>query len=117
MKTRNLKSSNNPDEQSLLREFRESGDPKILGELYSGYMPLVYGVSLKYLKNRDEAKDAVMDIFEKILVEAREKEVSNFKSWLYVLTKNFCLMKLRSEKSRDEKIDRKSTRLNSSHYS
>jgi RNA polymerase sigma-70 factor (ECF subfamily) len=62
-------------------------------------MHLVYGVSLKYLEDREEAKDAVMQIFEKLVRDLPEQEVRNFKSWLYVLTKNHCLMQIRSQKS------------------
>jgi RNA polymerase sigma-70 factor (ECF subfamily) len=83
----------------LLEYFRINGDPEIIGELYSRYMHLVYGVCLKYLENREEAKDSVMQIFEKLIHELPKYEIQNFKSWLHVLTKNFCLMKIRSDKS------------------
>ncbi len=76
-----------------------SGSLDTLGELYSRYMHLVYGVALKYLGNREDAKDAVMQIFEKLIVDLPGQEVRNFKSWLYVLTKNHCLMQIRSQKS------------------
>jgi len=59
-------------------------------------MELVYGVSLKYFKNREMSQDAVVDIFEKLITELGKHEVDNFRSWLYVLTKHYCLMKLRS---------------------
>ena len=94
-----------PEDRVLLREYLSKGDLEILGSLYSRYMHLVYGICLKYLQNRDDAEDAVMEIFEKLIVEIEKHEVNNFKSWLYVLSKNFCLMKIRSEKSRDRKID------------
>lgn len=71
---------------------------KVLGELFQRYSHLVYGVCLKYLQDRDEAKDAVMEIFEKLIEDLLKHEVSNFKSWLHVLSKNFCLMKLRKRK-------------------
>jgi len=80
------------------------GDPDSLGELYSRYMHLVYGVCLKYLKNREESKDAVMQIFEKLLKDLPAYEIRNFKAWLYVITKNFCLMQLRSRQSSEKKI-------------
>ena len=67
-------------------------------------MHLVYGVCLKYLKNRDESKDAVMQIFEKLIIEIPKQKIENFRSWLYVVTKNYCLMQLRSQKSSDEKV-------------
>jgi RNA polymerase sigma-70 factor (ECF subfamily) len=91
-----------PDEV-LLSEFRSTADPEVLGELYSEYMHLVYGVCLKYLRDRDEAMDAVMQIFEKLMTEIPKHHVENFRSWLHVLTKNFCLMQLRSKKANDEK--------------
>jgi RNA polymerase sigma-70 factor (ECF subfamily) len=88
----------------LIKEFVLSGDLEILGTLYSEYMHLVYGVCLKYLKGREESMDAVMQIFEKLITEVPKQEIHNFRSWLHVVTRNFCLMKLRSQKSEDEKM-------------
>jgi RNA polymerase sigma-70 factor (ECF subfamily) len=93
------------EDHVLLEEYRGSGDLKILGELYSRYMHLVYGLCLKYLRNREDAGDAVMQIFEKLIGEAGQHEIRNFRSWLYVLSKNFCLMKIRSEKSSERRMD------------
>jgi RNA polymerase sigma-70 factor (ECF subfamily) len=92
-------------DEELLGQFMESGGIDVLGELYSRYMHLVYGVSLKYLGNREEAKDAVMQIFEKLLTELPRHRVQYFKSWLYVLTKNHCFMALRSKKSKDRSLE------------
>ena len=94
-----------PDEQ-LLEEFRQSGDLEILGILYQRYMHLVYGVCLRYFKDREEARDGVMHIFEKLISEIPGHQIQKFKSWLYVLTKNHCLMEIRSGKSRERKRDR-----------
>jgi RNA polymerase sigma-70 factor (ECF subfamily) len=91
-------------EEELLAEFRSSGDLELLGELYSGYMHLVYGVCLKYLKDRDSSMDAVMQIFEKLITEIPRHNIENFRSWLHVVTKNYCLMQLRSEKMQNEKM-------------
>lgn len=93
-----------PDE-SLLKQYRSSGDLEVLGNLYARYMHLVYGVCLRYMKDRDDAKDAVMHIFEKLITDAQQHEIRQFKSWLYVLTKNFCLMQIRSQKSKDRRIN------------
>lgn len=71
-----------------------------MGELYQPYMSLVFGVCLKYLKDRDESRDAVMQIFEKLVQSLRDHEVTHFKSWLYVLARNHCLMQLRSKKGK-----------------
>ena len=87
----------------LLREFRSGSDLEILGELYSRYMHLVYGVCLKYLKDRDESMDTVMQIFEKLIIEIPRHEIENFRSWLHVVARNYCLMQIRSKKSSDER--------------
>ncbi len=87
------------NDEILVQQYKESGDIDMLGILYKRYMVLVYGVCLKYLKDRERAKDAVMDIFEKLVVELQKRDVDNFKSWLYVVAKNHCLMSLRSKKS------------------
>lgn len=96
-----------PDQsdEELLRLFRDSGSLDSLGELYSRYMHLVYGVALKYFQDREEAKDAVMQIFEKLISDLPGHEVRNFKSWLYVLTKNHCLMFIRSRKSSEGRME------------
>jgi len=84
----------------LLDSYKKSGDLTVLGELYNRYMPMVFGVSMKYLKNREESRDAVMQIFEKLVQSLQEHEVTYFKSWLYVTARNHCLMQLRSQKGR-----------------
>ena len=91
-------------DEDLLQKFSSTADLEALGELYSGYMHLVYGVCLKYLKNRDESMDAVIQIFEKLIIEIPKQRIDNFRSWLYVVTKNYCLMQLRSQKTQKERI-------------
>ncbi len=86
------------EEKQLIERFRESQDLDLLGKLYQPYMHLVYGVCLKYLRDSDLAQDAVMAIFEELVVKLSKHEVENFKSWLYVLSKNHCLMELRKQK-------------------
>jgi RNA polymerase sigma-70 factor (ECF subfamily) len=92
-------------DEDLLEQFSRTGDLEVLGELYSDYMHLVYGVCLKYLRNRDESKDAVMQIFEKLIIEIPKQRIENFRSWLHTVTKNYCLMQLRSDKSKQEKFN------------
>lgn len=74
---------------------------EVLGELYQRYIHLVYGVSLKYLKEKVIAQDATMQVFEQLVEKALKHEIENFKSWLHVLTRNHCLMYLRSRKHKD----------------
>ena len=99
------KNKEDKSDEELLTGIPSGGDLEVLGELYSRYMHLVYGVCLKYLKDRDESKDAVMQIFEKLIIEIPKQNIENFRSWLHVVTKNYCLMQLRSEKSQSEKFN------------
>jgi len=91
------------DEQLLLR-YKLSGDLEVLGQLYQRYMPMVYGLCLKYLHNEELSKDAVMQIFEELIDKAKKHEVAQFRSWLYVLSRNYCLMHLRRT-SKNEAIN------------
>ncbi|MBC7867160.1 MAG: sigma-70 family RNA polymerase sigma factor [Gloeobacteraceae cyanobacterium ES-bin-316] len=86
-----------PDDE-LVVNYKTTGDLRVLSDLYQRYMELVYGVCLKYLKDEEEAKDAVLNIYEELVNKVKKYEINNFKSWLYQLAKNHCLMKLRSGK-------------------
>lgn len=89
--------NNEFDEQAMLLEYRSTGNLTILGKLYERYMPLVFGLCLKYFKDEERSKDAVMQIFEELVKKLKRHEVSNFKSWLYTLSRNHCLMSIRSD--------------------
>lgn len=89
---------NGTSDAELLAAYRRSADLALLGDLYSRYMDMVYGACLKYLKSPDDAQDAVMAIFEELVGKLQKHEVDNFRSWLYTLAKNHCLMRLRAEK-------------------
>jgi RNA polymerase sigma-70 factor (ECF subfamily) len=82
-------------DHELILKYRENADPDVIAELFQRYTHLVYGVSLKYLADRDDAKDAVMEIFEGLFEDILKNEIHNFKSWLHTVTRNHCLMKLR----------------------
>jgi RNA polymerase sigma factor (sigma-70 family) len=101
-----LITGHNVTDDELVAEYFSNGKLKIIGELYKKYTHLVYGVCLKYLKNEEKSKDAVMEIFESLIEKLRIHKVSNFKSWLYTVTKNHCLMLLRSDSSYTKLKDR-----------
>lgn len=84
----------------LIDAYQKHHDSDVLGELYNRYLHLVYGLCLKYLKNRPDAQDATMEIYEVLADKLLQFEVTHFKSWLYIVARNHCLGKLRkSEKS------------------
>ena len=92
---------NKPDDATddeLVNSYRLTGDVAVLGKLYERYMPLVFGVCLKYLKDEELSRDAVMSIFEELVTKVKQHEIKQFRAWLYVLSRNHCLMQLRSDK-------------------
>lgn len=82
---------------TLLDLYKKDKDTKWLGYLFERYSLLVFGVCMKYLKQTNEAKDATQQVFEKAFVEINKYEVSYFKSWIYSIARNYCLMQLRSK--------------------
>jgi RNA polymerase sigma factor (sigma-70 family) len=88
-------------DDELINMYRANGDVAVLGKLYERYMGLVYGVCLKYLKDEELAKDAVMGIFEELVEKVKKHQIETFRSWLYVLGRNYCLMQLRAGKKMD----------------
>jgi RNA polymerase sigma-70 factor (ECF subfamily) len=95
---KNIPTSNLSDTE-LISAYKNKADKAILGKLYVRYMDQVFGVCLKYFKDAERAKDAVMDIYEELCTKLLQHEVVNFKAWLAVLARNYCLMQLRSPKN------------------
>ena len=86
-------------DKELVTSFKQSGEINYLSILYQRYMDLVFGVCLKYFKDTERSKDAVMEIFEELNTKLRQHEVENFKGWLHVLARNYCLMQMRSPRN------------------
>lgn len=93
------------DDLELVHRFRFSYDTKYVGELYLRYTHLIYGMCLKYLVSEGEARVAVIEIFEKLIVDLKKHEIKNFKAWLYTVTKNHCVVKIRKENAGDIKAN------------
>jgi RNA polymerase sigma-70 factor (ECF subfamily) len=94
----NSKKSDPATDEVLLRRYRQSGDLAVLAELFQSYSAMVYYVCYRYLQNADQSKDAVMQIFEELITKVNKQEIKQFGSWLHVLSRNYCLMQLRSAK-------------------
>ncbi|MDX1954336.1 MAG: sigma-70 family RNA polymerase sigma factor [Chitinophagaceae bacterium] len=88
-----------PDSELLMR-FSTSQDNKWLGILLERYTLLLFGVCMKYLKNEEEARDSVQQVFLKAITELQKYKVEYFKSWIYMVAKNHCLMKLRDRQGK-----------------
>jgi len=87
------------DDAQLVRRYKVTGELPWLSSLYQRYMDLVYGVCLKYLKDPETSKDAVMNIFEELIHKLKAHDPQNFRAWLYTLSRNHCLMHLRTPKN------------------
>ena len=94
--------TNYTDDETQLNNYHKSGDVAVLGKLFEQYVSLIYGVCLKYLKDEEDAKDAVMGIFEELIIKVKQHKIKQFRSWVYVLSRNYCLMKLRAGKRVEE---------------
>ncbi len=87
----------NASDEDLIALFKKEGSTQVIGLLYERYGHLVMGTCMKYMKNQMDAEDLVMKIFEEIGQKLMRFEVQHFKSWLYQITRNECLMVLRKK--------------------
>ncbi|GAB4011458.1 sigma-70 family RNA polymerase sigma factor [Spirosoma migulaei] len=87
------------DAADYVAAYRATGDLAILGELYEQHMELIYAVCYNYLRDEDEAKDAVMNLFEQLVTDLRRHEVQQFGPWLHSVARNYCLMQLRKNQA------------------
>lgn len=88
-----------PDtDEELIARYKATKDSRWVGLLYQRYTHLCLGVCMKYLKNEDDAKDAVMQVFEKLLDDLLRHEIQFFQGWLHTYLRNHCFMSLRKKR-------------------
>ena len=87
-------------DQELLDRWYSDRNNEWLGILLQRYTLLLFGVCMKYIKQEDEARDCVQQIFVKVITELAKYRVEYFKSWIYTIARNHCLMKLRDQHGR-----------------
>ena len=95
----------------IIKEYLQTQNSSFFSILYRKYAGKVYGKCLSILRNEDEAKDAVQDIFVKIMLNLGNfGEKSQFSTWVYSITYNFCIDLIRKRKKEktlfSEDIDR-----------
>ncbi len=93
-----MSSTHELTDEQLIARYKESENSLWVGYLFQRYSHLVYIICLKYLKNTEESKDASMQIFEKLCTDLKKHDVHHFRSWLYKVAKNYCLMQIRQHK-------------------
>jgi RNA polymerase sigma-70 factor (ECF subfamily) len=89
----------------LISQYKETGDAAYVGELFERYSALIYGICRKYIDDREACKDASMEVFEYLLTELKKYEIQQFKHWLGRATRNFCLMRIRKDTSRNQRME------------
>jgi len=86
-------------DEELIMAFNQFRDNQYFSQLFERYTHLIFGICMKYLSDEENAKDAVMQIFEKLYNDMDQLEIYSFKNWIYTVAKNHCLMKLRKKKT------------------
>lgn len=87
----------------LVALYKKQTDKQVIAELYKRYTHLILGMCIHYFKDRDEAKDMVLRIFEKLLHELKKREVENFKGWLTFVVRNYCISEIRKKQSQQKR--------------
>jgi len=85
-------------DEDLVFQYALSHQDEIIDELFERYIHLVFGLCIKYLKHEEQAQDMAMIIFEELAGKLQKFEINHFKSWLYTVARNACLMELRKKK-------------------
>ena len=87
-----LKKNSKIQDLELVRFYQETRKSVYLGELFTRYSSFAVAVCMKYLRDEENSKDAAMDIFEKLAEDLKKQKIEYFKSWLYSVIRNHCLM-------------------------
>lgn len=97
---RTIATPQSDSDAALLQRYGETGDLAVLGQLFNRHAEMVYYVCYRYMQDAEDSKDAVMHNFEELTVKVNKQEIREFGSWLYVLSRNHCLMRLRARKNK-----------------
>ena len=86
------------DDQYYIAKITQ-GDTNSFEVLVNRYKDLVFTLAFRMLKNREEAEEVSQDTFLKVFKSlAKFKGESKFSSWIYRVTYNTCLDKIKKQK-------------------
>ena len=91
-------------DEELLKHYKQSGNKDVFADLFKKHVTVVYGTCLFYLQDKDEAQDATMQLFEKLMLDINKREIDNFKGWLSFVVRNHCISIIRKNKSQSKSI-------------
>lgn len=89
------------NDEELINIYKSNQNQKVIAILFDRYIHLVFAGCMKYLKNEEDSQDTAMEVFESLSEKILKYTIDHFNSWLYITTKNACLMKLRKQKPID----------------
>jgi RNA polymerase sigma factor (sigma-70 family) len=102
------KNSQDLTDEELLERFKADDNSEWIGILFDRYAILLLGMCMKYLKNEEDARDSVQQIFLKVLADINKHKVQFFRAWIYQVARNHCLMQLRHKNQvRQEEVSEK----------
>ena len=90
----------NRTDTELISEYKRTGNNQPVEVLFDRYAHLVYALCMKYLKNEEESRDAVINIFEKLMVSLKKYEIQNFTTWIHSVARNYCFAQLQQKKTK-----------------
>ena len=91
-------------DEELLADYRKSGNKDLFADLFKKHVSTVYGTCLFYLQDKDEAQDATMQLFEKLMPDLKSRDINNFKAWLSFVVRNHCISLIRKNKTSSKNI-------------
>lgn len=91
-------------DEELLKHYKQTGNKELFADLFKKHVSVVYGSCLFYLQEKDEAQDATMQLFEKLILDVNNREIENFKGWLSFVVRNHCISIIRKNKSQTKNI-------------
>lgn len=91
-------------DEELLKHYKQTGNKELFADLFKKHVSVVYGSCLFYLQDKDEAQDATMQLFEKLMLDVNNREIENFKGWLSFVVRNHCISIIRKNKSQSKNI-------------
>ena len=86
-------------DEELLDAYKRRPSEAVFGQLFRRHAHKLYGLCLSYLKNPQDAEDAVMDCFADLPPKLLKYDIEDFESWLFLVVRNYCL-KLLKDKAR-----------------
>lgn len=91
-------------DEELLKLYKETSNKEVFADLFKKHVTVVYGTCLFYLQDKDEAQDATMQLFEKLMIDINNREIDNFKGWLSFVVRNHCISLIRKQKSQTKNV-------------